>query len=178
MKQSNTNKVVQAVKSVKTETGSLIVLSTGVTLHAERVPNLIFLEVTRRFKAPKVPRYMNADLGREEDNPGDPDYIEAYNQYQADLSVAVIDTMVVVGTSLASVPEGVYGPSDEGWTKRLRIIGIDPGEDEMERYLKWVKYYAASKDEDINRIAETVGRLSGVAEEDVAEAIDQFRNIS
>jgi hypothetical protein len=121
---------------------------------------------------------MNEDIGREEENLADPNYLEAYARYQSELSVAVIDTMVLMGTEVESLPDGIYSPEDDGWTRKLRVLKINPGEDEMERYLMWVKYYSAASDEDITKIVETVGRLSGVAEEDVSEAITQFRDIS
>lgn len=177
MKQSRESTVVQAVRGMSKNSDSLVSLSNGVVLKVRKVPNMIFLEVMHRFTPPKVPVVMNEDLGRKEENPNDPTYVDEYNRYQADLSMAIVDTMVLMGTSVYSVPEEIDGPSDESWSRKLKILHIVPGEDEMERYLMWVKYYAAEDDTDITKIVEAVGRLSGVSEEDVAQAVGQFRDI-
>jgi hypothetical protein len=43
------------------------------------------------------------------------------------------------------------------------------------RYLAWVKGVAAPLDEDINLLLEALGRLTGVAESDVLDAVEKFR---
>ncbi len=172
--------VAQAIRSAKSS-DSLVTLSNGIVLRAKRVPNLIFMEVTGKFVAPKVPHVMNADIGREEDNPNDPGYIAEYNKFQADLSLAIIDTMVVMGTELVSVPQGVMRPEQAGWDRRLKAIHIDvpsQSEDDLSRYMMWVKYYACGDEEDLGEVVKQVGRLSGVSQEDVDDALDQFRSVS
>ncbi len=167
--------VVKAVREAKVTPNSLVTLSNGVTLRTKRVPNMIFLDITRKFRAPKVPKFMNEDIGREEDNPNDPEYIEAYNQYQADIASSIVDTMLLLGTEFVSAPKDIDPPSGKKWSSKLKVLGIDSGDDESLAYLQWIKYYAAAEDTDINAIVAAVGRLSGVSEEDVADAVDQFR---
>lgn len=177
-KTTREDSVIQAIRSQGTDTPGLITLSTGVILKASRVPNMIFPEVMGRFKRPEVPTVFIEDLGREEKNPDDPRYKEEYNDWQTSLSLAIVDTMIVLGTEVQSLPKGFDKHTDDRWTMKLRVLGIDPGTDEMKRYLLWVKYVAAPTDEDITRIMEGVGGLSGVTEDSVNEAIGQFRNRS
>lgn len=169
--------VVQAVRESKRQPDNLVTLSNGIVLKTERVPNMIFMDVTRRFKAPKIPVIFNDDVGRHMENPSDPEYAEKNIEYQAQVSSAIIDTMILLGTKFASAPKGMDSPSDTGWANKIALLGFDPGDNDDLRYLMWVKYYAASEDTDITRIIEAVGRLSGVAEADVADAIDQFRSV-
>lgn len=170
------DKPVQAVKSVLNTKELNFQLSSGVVMRPRRVPNLLFAEVVSRFKAPKVPRFHNPDTGREEENPSDPAYTEAFNEYQAQLSMAIIDAMILMGTEVVSVPRTMERAEDDLWTRKLKALGVPITDDPLVRYLAWVKYYAAEGQDDVQTIMTAVGRMSGVSEEDVNDAVSQFRN--
>jgi hypothetical protein len=172
----NNDAAVTAVRSLSNVKENSFTLSTNITMRPLRVPNLLFAEVVSKFKAPKVPRYHNPDTDRDEDNPNDPAYIDAFNEYQAGLSMAIIDAMVLMGTEVVTVPRGTERPEDELWTRKLKMLGVSITDDPLSRYLAWVKYYAAEDQSDIQMIMNAVGRMSGVSEEDVNDAISQFRN--
>jgi hypothetical protein len=165
-------------------------VSTGVIFGVKPVPQFILSDIRREFKEPPVPTWFNKDTGRKEPNPDDPEYKKSYNDYIVGLSMAVIDVMVLMGTYSVSVPKGVPEPTSETWKNELGAIlrargwsrsDIAELSDE-ERYVFWVKYRAATgggvtgEDSDINRITLAIGRLSGVAEEDVRDATDNFRD--
>ena len=46
------------------------------------------------------------------------------------------------------------------------------------RYLAWVKGMAAPLDADVTLLMEEIGRLTGVTEADVADAVDRFRRLA
>jgi hypothetical protein len=177
-KTTREDRVIESIRSTKTESDRLVHLSTGVTLETKRIPNMIFPEVVRKFKRPEPPDFTNEDTGRVEKNLSDPAYIEAYNNWQSDISLAIVDTMILLGTKVHEIPEDLPDDTDESWTYNLKALGIDPGKDPAKRYLLWVKYVAATADEDITAIMEKVGSETGVSEAEVSEAVDRFRSKS
>ena len=61
-----------------------------------------------------------------------------------------------------------------GWISEYELLKMPMNpENETWRYLTWVKFKAATSDEDLKKIQEVVGRLSGVREAD-AEAAEEF----
>lgn len=177
MAKQNSDRIVsEAVRSIRKPADSFITLSTGVKIKPIRIPNMIFPEITNRFEKPPIPRVFIEDLGREEENPNDPVYIEKLSEWQNAFSKAIVDTMIVLGTETVFVPGDVEKETSQRWLGKLKVIGLDPGNDEILRYLYWIKYVAAPMDEDIQSIIEGVGKLAGVSESDVTEAIDQFRD--
>jgi len=177
---TNTSQVVsKAARSLKNENeqSGLITLSTGVILTPTIVPNMLYLEIMGRFKAPKIPRFFNEDLGREEENPNHPDYIAEMQEYTQEMSKAMIDLMILFGTEINKCPKGVDPLESSKWVNKLKLthFEFDP-DDEYDRYLNWIKAVAAPSDEDIEAISVGVGRLSGVVEDDVQDAVNQFRD--
>lgn len=176
------DKVIEAVVNEKKNDG-LITLSTGVKLSPKRVPNLLFAEVIRKFKRPVIPVVYSEDLGRKVENPDDPAYTEALATYNSEITLAIVDLMIVGGTTLHSVPKNVYAVEDDRWIEDMDVI-LEHIVDEplklsgKKRYMYWVKYYAGPNEDDISNIMSEVGRLSGVAEEDVTDAVDRFRHNS
>ncbi len=179
---SREDKVIEAVSNMDKRGDGLIRLSTGVVLKPRRIPNLMFAEVVRFFKRPKVPVVYIEDIGREEENPNDPAYQEAVAAYTNELSMAIVDLMIVSGTEINSVPKGFPKPEDDSWYEEFDAVFSMFGHNDTlttkKRYLKWVKFCAAPTEQDIASIMEGVGRLSGVSEEDVSDAITRFRDSS
>ena len=82
--------------------------------------------------------------------------------------------MIVLGTELASKPKGMPGPDDNAWLEEysLMVRDLHP-ENKAWRYLTWVKFKGmADAAEDMKRIQEVVGQLSGVRESAVKAAED------
>lgn len=169
--------VVEAAAALKGDNKSgLVELSSGVKLTPIQIPNMIYMEVMSRFSRPSVPRFFNEDTGREEENPNHPDYTAAVEKWQTEMSKAVIDLMIVFGTEFHSCPDSAEGPNSKKWQRRLNAAGISVPDDEFGRYLLWVKTIAAPKNEDMELIMLEVGRLSGVVENDVQDAVGSFRD--
>lgn len=184
MKQnSREDRVIKAVDTIEGQSDGLIHLSSGIVLKPKRVPNLMFAEMMRHFKRPNPPIVYNEDIGRNEENPNDPGYLEKLAGYNAEVTMAIVDLMVVSGTEVHSVPKSKDKPEDSGWREEMETVFESVGikvENLVGKklYLMWVKFYAAPSEDDISKIMEGVGRLSGVAESDVAEATARFRDNS
>ena len=158
-----------------------VTLSSGVVLNIKQVPPMVLAKIYDTLPAePQVPRIFIADLGREEENPNDPSYLASMNKYQMALANRVSDTIIMLGTTLSSVPKSVAHPHDDyrDWSEPLNAVGIEIPDIEKELlvYCAWVKYVAATSQDDINNLIASVSKLSGVSEKDVAQAANQFRD--
>lgn len=170
-------KVVEAEEraSISENGRPQILLSSGVILNLTSVPKTFIYEATRAFKRPKIPTYLNEEKGREEENPGDPDYLEALEMYAADVANAATDVALLRGTSIQEIPDDVMEPDSEEWIQEMEVLGLPMRDNPRARYMTWIKAIAAPLDKDINGLLEEVGRLTGVSESDVADAVDRFR---
>ena len=188
-----TKRAVKVAKETVSRSLNLneVEVSTGVIFTVKEVPQFTMSDIRREFKEPAVPTWYNKDTGRKEPNPDDPEYQRKHNDYMINMSMAVIDIMILMGTSVKFVPKNFPKPDSEEWARELRAILRARGWDKEdiadispeESYVFWVKYRAAvgggitDEDSDINRITLAIGRLSGVAEEDVKDATDTFRDM-
>ncbi len=179
----NIDKVVDAVEAgeeteKKNANGRAIVdLSTGVSLKIRPVPRHFLYEVSRRFVRPKPPM-VDVGKGRLEENPGDPDYAEALERYLGDVATAGTDAALLFGTEIDHIPDDVPGPDSKDFIEQMEILGLERLDSEKARYLYWVKSVAAPLTNDINTLLEELGRLSGVAESDVEDAVTRFRSVT
>lgn len=155
-----------------------ITLSTGVVLKVKPVPKHFIFTVTSRFEKPKVPVYLNESKGREEENPNDPDYIEAVEMYVADIASAAIDVVILRGTEVISIPDGFPDHNSKDWKEEMEILGMPLIKKERARYLAWIKGMACPLEEDIEILMEIIGQHTGVSEADTAEAVARFRRIT
>lgn len=171
------DKVVELAEEIKNKNvDETVVLSTGVVLKVNRVSSVLFAELARKFVEPVPPIWHNADIDRDEENPNDPAYLREKEKYNTDLGLAVLNAVILFGTSVESVPPNIERPESNGWKNKLDISGIDVGETEDHRYIAWVKYIAAIGQEDYDRIERAVAGVSNVLEDDVSSASQIFRD--
>lgn len=164
------DRVVQAVEAAKAE-DNLIRLSTGVVLCGRAAPPLMLIKVMAAFPRPKPPVYFNATMGREVENPDDPDYIERVKANQTESSNAMLNALILLGTELVEVPKKFPKPSDDSWLEEYTEFGLPVKPEKRSwRYLTWVIFKAAPTKEDLDAIQKVVGRLSGVSEDAVHSA--------
>lgn len=179
-KEKMVSEIASEISEEILETGAVIydntVMSTGVVLSYKPVSNLTFNELMKRYKKPSPPSVFNDDLGRNETNEFDPVYIDAVNKYNQDISMGMIDIVILLGTELVSIPEGFPKLEDDDWIDTLEILDINiNGGNAKRRYLAWVKYVVCSASSDMEKMLDGVGRLSGVTEGDVAQSAQSFR---
>lgn len=153
-----------------------LTLSTGVVLRVSKVNPVLLSDIASESLKyrPKIPIAYIESLGRDEENPSDPDYLEELGNWQAGVLLDINNAYVLMGTELVSVPDGMPDSNDERWLDEMNILGRPVGT-ERERYLAWIKYVAALEAEDTTSIVREVGRLSGVSEAEVEEAVDGFQ---
>lgn len=170
MKEDTESKVIQAAEEV---TDDLIRLSSGVVLRAKQAPPLALVKVMAAFPRPKPPVYYNETMGREVENPDDPDYLERVKSHQTESSNAMLNALILLGTELVEVPKKYPKPTDNEWLEEYREVGLQAKPDnERWRYLTWVTFKAVLNAQDMQLIQEVVGRLSGVPESAVKSAED------
>jgi hypothetical protein len=151
-----------------------ITLSTGVRLEIKPVS---YYAVNLALSFLTMPVVHISEKGRDEPNPGDPAYVRAMEEYANDYSRVVNDTLIMLGSKLAGVPEGVPGPDDEEWQDMLRSLDerIEIPTDPRRRYLLWVKTVAISTTEDAMLVGQVAKRETGTPEEEVGQAAEGFR---
>lgn len=144
-----------------------ITLSTGVVLTSKSVNRNIFADILSEHTAPAIPTYYNADKGREEENPLDPEYLDKLRRYNTQLARAMSDALIVLGTDLESKPDTLPSQDDPTWVEETELLRLYKLNTRRGRYLAWVKTVAIANDEDFAAISASVRRAMGVPESDV-----------
>lgn len=168
---SEVTKVAKEVKA--SNSGNIVTLSDGRKAKLVPVSASLIDAVTRRVKPPEVPKVWIADKEREEENPNDPSYVKAVEEYDRLRGTATMDAMVLFGVELLDgVPEG------DDWLKKLKYLerrgGLDLSEydldDPMDREYVYKRFIAVPLTL-INRITE----ISGISAQEVEVAEDSFQ---
>lgn len=151
-------------------------MPSGVKLKIKRVGFFLINAASRHIEKPEVPKQFIEDKGREEENPMDPAYQDALREWAAQKSEAVQDVLLLKGTEIVDIPEGMEGPDGDEWVADMRFLGIGISDDKRERYLQWMRLVAMRGEmDDYAEFMARIGRLNGVTEADVAEAAANFR---
>lgn len=158
---------------------TVFVAATGVRLKLKRVSQMIVADAKRRLPEPKVPKWINPEKDREEENPNDPEYIEAVYNYRYDTSMLALRVYLILGTEpIYPLPAGIVGPDSHEWSDAIQGAddGVDIPESGPRRYFAWLKYYALPDDQ-VMRVMSQIISLSGrTLEEEVRKAQESFRS--
>lgn len=166
-------KVVEAVEDAQKPRDNTIKFSTGVVLRGKKANPLILIDVMAAFPRPKPPMWKSPTMGRMVENPDDPEYQDQVKAWEAESSSALLNAMILLGTELDKLPKGLPGPDDEAWLEEYELLGAPMKPDNKHwRYLKWVLFKAVSDEQDMFKIRDVVGRLSGVSEQAVESAVN------
>lgn len=167
--------VVVALALAKESMGEAIT-SNGIKFKIKPVPMLLIRQAAANLPEPQAPRTYIEELGREEENPEDPDYLAACEEYNEQTFEVTTNMFLAVGTSILEVPEGVDKPDDDGWIQVLEAVGIpvDVGTT-AKRYLTWLQCYALAEQSDLLLLIGAVAARSGVQEGAVQAAAKSFR---
>ncbi len=155
-------------------------LSSGVVLELSRAAPLIITTVTKEMNEsnppPKPPMVYSDTKSREEPNENDPGYIQAKREWDALLGLRLIEVLVAVSSKVKSIPGEMIGHDSDEFLELLEISGVTPRRTEMGRYSQWLQMVGAHGD-DIGQVGAGILRISGLSEEDVAEASATFRSL-
>lgn len=156
-----------------------IVLSNGVSFKLQPVPPLLVRRAQANVTFPEVPIVFNEEQGRAIENPLDPDYMRRVEQAREAENEAVMNVMMLVGTRVDQIPEGIEHPESNVWVETLTEVGVlEEGftfRSDTQRRLAWMRMVAIPTVTDLNNLVMAVGRLTGVTEQAVASAVDSFR---
>lgn len=168
---------VEAVEVAAQPLVTEITLDNGVVLKLKPVPPFLVRQAAINLKQPKPPVIdVGKGEGREEENPNDPDYLEKLDTYNAEVIVASTNAMLLAGTEILSVPDGMWSPDDDGWLDLVDYLDIEVDrENRLARYLAWLRFYALSGPS-ITRILAELRKSIGATEEEVDSAAASFRN--
>lgn len=165
------DKVIEAAEAVEQGADNLIRLSTGVVLEGKQANPLVLIDVMSRFERPKPPIFLDPKMGREMENPDDPDYRARVSAYELEMSAALLPAMILYGTMPHSVPKGFPKSDDDAWLEEYALLNMPmKPENRHWRYLKWVMTKAVNNENDMAAIQDVVGRLSGIRESTVQSA--------
>lgn len=161
----------KVVEAIETPESDVLTLSSGVVLRVKQAPPLTLIKVMAAFPRPKPPVYHNATMGRDVENPDDPDYLERLQAHKTESSAALLNALILLGTELVSVPKKYPKPEDSSWLEEYGELGIQAKpENKSWRYLNWVMFKAVANEKDLEVIQKAVGRRSGVPETAVKSA--------
>lgn len=150
-----------------------IKLSTGIMVKLVPVPTATVQEAALAIEDPPVPKQKVEGKDYPVENPADPDYVRARRDAFNQRVQAGFDVMAMLGVKLVN---GL--PEDDTWLKELRFLekrgrldlsGYDL-DDDFEKEFVYKRYYALAGD-DWNLLS----LISGVTEEDLAKAKENFR---
>lgn len=154
-----------------------VTLSNGIVLKIKAVPPFLVRAAVTRLERPKIPVFHNEEKGRTEPNPGDPAYLDALEEYEAQSTEVGTNVLLVAGTEVDSVPEGCYTLEDGGWKEMAEYFGIEVATEEPKtNYLNYLKWYALSSAEDLVTVLRPLMVMTGLTEEEVRKAADGFRS--
>lgn len=170
-------KVARAIDGAGEDDPTKIVLSTGVVLLAKAAnPNMLIRAMTSH-RRPTPPLVFIKEMGRDMENPDDPDYISRVQAWQMEYSNAMLNVLIGLGTEVVTIPKGIEGPhpkkKDElpSWIKDYSAMGFPILPDSPAwRYITWIMFVAAPTEKDTQLIGAKVRALSGVKEADVRDA--------
>lgn len=151
----------------------------GVHLRLRAVPSLAIVAIQKQLKEPPVPTFFNEEKQRDEENPNDPNYITALNQYRSDSADATTTAYLANGvTVIEPLPEGIPALDDEEWAEGYRLSGLDIPDKGIGRRVAWLKYVIVG-DEDLGDLIGQIALAGGlVTEEAVQDVAATFRNNS
>jgi hypothetical protein len=165
--------VAKAIDKAGEPNSNEVRLSTGVVLSVSQANPNILIRAMTAHRRPVPPTYFSKEMGREMENPDDPDYISRVQAWQLEYSNTLLNVLIGLGTKLKSKPEKMPGPLDEDWLHDYRMLGLDVWpESKAWRYITWVMYVASKTSEDTELIGAAVKAVSGVKEADVRDAAD------
>lgn len=164
------NQLEAAAKRAREEK---IVLSNGIVLRLRPVSSTAVQRAVEQIPLPSVPTTWIEDKQRDEQNPNDPDYLDALEQAHTARLNAVFTMLQVMGTAFESAPDEMCGPDDDAWIELLEAAGlsVDREWNKAQRYRHWLEEYALDHPSDRSKISALHFAYSGINEGEVAKAI-------
>lgn len=159
--------------------------STGIVLNIRAVPPRVRTDAMANVPRPKVPKVWIESLGREEENPDDPQYAADLIAWRDEEMRRSFQITFALGTSVNTVPEGYFRPEQDEWIDEIEAVAELNGVEssvrrapEKARYIDWLMYYALGNEEDHAILTTILYSVSLVTEGALAQAIASFRRLT
>jgi hypothetical protein len=172
-------KAATAAASKNNRAPDRITLSNGIVLALKPIPPGYIeraLEALEKPQPPVTKPFEGKDI--EEANPADPEYTAALEAHSKLVIETGTNVLLLVGTGILSIPEGVYSPEGDEWydPEITGYFGIEVDTTtKYDRYLSWLTMYALASQEDVVDVMAALTRRAGIGEEDAAAAVARFR---
>jgi hypothetical protein len=157
-------------------------LVNGVVLAFKQVPALIVQRAQMAIPRPEVPKVYIEDQDRFEENPNDPAYAAALNDWLYSMAEAELNVGLMLGVEIEHLPDGMFKVDDDDWIDDALsvadVMGIDLGierEKVRGRWLDYLRYYIITSEEDLMVITRAVSTRVALSEADVQTAVATFR---
>lgn len=123
---------------------------------------------------PKIRTFKNPTTGKEEANPGHPEYIKELKEVEDERGLASVDAFVMFGIEII---DGLnHDEYDEKWISQLAYLDLiddEEAENAKDDPFVYEFLYKKYRLSDTNAIIK-IQTLSGVTQEQIAEAKDSF----
>lgn len=150
------------------------VCKSGVVLKTRKVKLSIIRDAWKQLHRPQVPTTFIEELGRWEENPNDPNFLEELQEYNITKSNITINVLLMMGTQPHFIPDGVPAV-DSDWTAEFAEAGLNIPETPKAKYVAWLRYIVLEDHEEENELQQNVMRMSGIVQEkDAQEAESSF----
>ena len=174
-----TLEIIATVDDEKLEhIGHTFTLRSGVVLSLRKVAPVMLQRALEALVAPEVPKVYIEDKETYEENPSDPDYLEAFRTYQIKRGTLMQEVSLAKGTEIKSLPEGVVGPDDDAWIADVEFLGINitNKDSKVARHLQWL-YFQLVDIEELQALVLSAQAYNGlVSEEYVLKEMYFFRH--
>lgn len=149
----------------------------GLKLKLYKVISQVVAEAGAKVEIPRPPKSYLKDQERWEENPSDPDYLEALQRAKVRQGIASIQIYLALGTAVISLPEGKGAAETEEWATDLEELGVEipPVSRRNSRYCAWLRFYMLNDADFTSLIRATMLYSGHVSETQVAEVVDSFR---
>jgi hypothetical protein len=147
-----------------------ITLSTGVVLKPKQIPPRTYIRVATQTPPPTPPRdHVPGKPNILIPNPDNEYYIKEFQQWEQEQAARLLYAMVLYGIEeIVKVPKGMEKHTGNKWIDKMRYTGSEVFPEDREwRKANWILEIAMETSDDFELISTGVGRLTGVAEEDV-----------
>lgn len=161
-------------------------LSTGVVIRHRPVPPWLAREVVQKIKDPEIPIMYLESKGRDEPNPNDPKYIQALEDVNVQRGIASLDIVILMGTEITHVPEGIIPMESDEWIDQLRDLEVFDEEtfakiqsSKNQRKIAWFKFYIIKDNDDFAKLMgqeDGSGGNAGLGEAEVESSMRSFQN--
>lgn len=151
----------------------------GVNLRIRAVSPFLVMDAQKKVLKPQVPTYQREGTSRVEENPNDPSYVQALEEYNTKLAEAVNDAFLANGiTVIPPIPEDILPLDDDSWVEGIEYtLGTKVPDNGMARKVMWLKYIVIPHAEDLGDLIVAITTAGGLAKEaDVQAAIESFRS--